>query len=65
MKIAIKPAIRLDTGPARAVRAYPPRGFFMRFGLTCTGLAQPKPVRTIRTEPNKSRCANGFRLILP
>jgi len=58
-------SMRLDVGPARAIKAESLLGLCRLMGLKGTGLPQPNPANKSRTDPTGSRCARGFSVTLP
>lgn len=64
--IASKTAVRkFDMGPAKDVIALPRTGSRKFRGSTGTGLPQPIPIIKSISVPMMSKCASGFKVILP
>ncbi len=57
----ISTMIRLEAGPARPIHTAPLLGCFRYVGLNCTGFPQPKPAKSKKSVPIKSRCRKGLR----
>ena len=70
---AVVAKAKLDSGPAKEIKAESRRGLARLYGSYLTGFAQPKiignlssiSIRGKRTVPYKSMCAKGFKVSLP
>ena len=60
-----KAKIKFDIGPAAATFIISVRGFLKNRLSTGTGLAHPKPTKSIIKDPIGSKCAMGFKDSLP
>ena len=65
IKESIIAKIKLETGPAKDTSAESLLGFFKLIGLNGTGFPHPKPSSNKNMVPTGSKCAPGFRVILP
>jgi len=60
-----KAIIRFELGPAIEIKAASFLGFFKLKGSKGTGFPQPKPKKSKKSVPMKSRWENGLRFSLP